>query len=1007
MRTENISPRALPRQNFALMVQGTASNVGKSVLVAALCRIFARRSLKVCPFKSQNMALNSFVDAQGKEMGRAQVTQALAAGLEPCVDMNPLLLKPSSDHVSQLIVKGEVRGSYSALEYHRMKPRLMYEVLDSYQRLAAHYEWMIVEGAGSPAEINLREGDLVNMGLAEELDLPVILVADIDKGGVFASLLGTLELISPSERRRVIACVINKFRGDLSLLQAGIEMFEKKSGLKVLGVIPYLQLELDDEDSLSLRLYDKPQVVQEVLAKEKETDTQLRLAIIRLSKLSNFSDFTALEYYRNLELRYCSSLSELKAYDPDIIVLPGTKASVAELEFLAKEGIDEYLKTLYSSGKALVGICGGMQLLGRKIYDPHQVESQRKEVDALGIMDFSTEFHQDKITRQRRVKSNYLGSYLLEGYEIHHGLSSLDQQARCRELYDHAPGLGYISEDERCLCTYLHGFFDHPRLFEAWVKKIFGVELLSDDQMNMSSRFEAQIERLADSVEQSLDLDYLEERVKDFYRQRSSFQYAASRTNLHDSGSYGSLMLASLSSGSGKTSLSLGLCRAFVTRGIKLKAYKTGPDYIDTAYLSLASGIPAGNLDFFLSHSDELQEAFRQDAHSYELQFVESAMGFYDGLGKEFYNSASDISAQLKIPVILCIPALAYSSTAAAVAYGLMHLRAGVSCLGFIVTQAKSKRHAQLIAEAITEHLGLRYFGAYYYRDELHIDSRHLGLAQLQHTLAFSELEARLEVFAQYVEEDLDLDGILEAVRSYKAQAEHDDSLKLERDTKLSASVPKLTLAYAYDEAFSFYYESSLRYLSKFFKLRPFSPLHDCCLPSCDAVYLGGGYPEVYASGLSDNISMREDIKAKVEYGLPLYAECGGYMYLSRELVDKEGKSYDMVGIFPGRSRMCSKRSERFGYLVACAQEDTQLTSKGQKFRAHEFHYASMEGDGELFECTKLSTQESYKSGRSYKSCLASYAHLDLSAHKDFVDSFFAAAQCYHRKRNEDLMIYK
>lgn len=343
-----------------IMIQGTMSGAGKSLLCAALCRIFKQDGYRAAPFKSQNMALNSYVTADGLEMGRAQVMQAEAAGLEPDVRMNPILLKPSSDVGSQIIVWGEVRGHMTAAEYYDYKKRLIPHVMKAFDSLAEENDIIVIEGAGSPAEINLRENDIVNMGLAEMVDAPVLLAGDIDRGGVFAQLYGTTELLEPSEKARIEGLIINKFRGDEEILRPGLDIIEKKTGIPVLGVVPYVHVDIDDEDSLAPRL--------SVTKVVKPVD----IAVVRLPRISNFTDFAPLEAHPVMGVRYVKSAAELK--QPDMIILPGTKSTVDDLLWMRQNGIEAAVLKLASSGVPVLGVCGGYQMMGENLSDPEHAQ---------------------------------------------------------------------------------------------------------------------------------------------------------------------------------------------------------------------------------------------------------------------------------------------------------------------------------------------------------------------------------------------------------------------------------------------------------------------------------------------------------------------------------------------------------------------------------------------------------------------------------------------------------
>ena len=366
------------------MVQGTMSGAGKSLLCAALCRIFAQDGWRVAPFKSQNMALNSFVTRDGLEMGRAQVVQAQAAGVEPDVRMNPILLKPSSDIGSQVIVNGVVQGNMHAMEYYRRKREYIPAVMEAYNSLAAENDILVIEGAGSPAEINLKKDDIVNMGMAKLVDAPVLLVGDIDRGGVFAQLLGTLMLLEEEEKERVKGLIINKFRGDKTILDPGIEMLEERGNVKVTGVVPYMQLSIEDEDSLSAQL------------ENKETGL-IDLAVIRLPRISNFTDFNVFEQLPDVSVRYVTSVKELG--NPDMILIPGSKNTIGDLQWMRQNGLEAKIKKL--SGQIPIwGICGGYQMLGMSIEDPYGVEQSCKEIRGMELLPEHTVLMPEKTRKQ-------------------------------------------------------------------------------------------------------------------------------------------------------------------------------------------------------------------------------------------------------------------------------------------------------------------------------------------------------------------------------------------------------------------------------------------------------------------------------------------------------------------------------------------------------------------------------------------------------------------------------
>ena len=477
-----------------IMVQGTMSGAGKSLLCAALCRIFAQDGYRVAPFKSQNMALNSFVTRDGLEMGRAQVVQAQAAGVEPDVRMNPILLKPSSDTGSQVIVGGEVRGQMSAAAYFKMKRQLIPEILAAFDSLSEEADIVVIEGAGSPAEINLKADDIVNMGLAKLVDAPVLLAGDIDRGGVFAQLYGTVALLEPEERARIAGLVINKFRGDVDILRPGLAMLEEKTGLPVLGVVPYLHVEIEDEDSLSERLNARDAV------------KPLDVAVIRLPHISNFTDFIPLEQHELLGVRYVQRARELGA--PDLVILPGTKNTMEDLLWLRQSGLEAAVRKLAQAQTPVLGVCGGYQMLGQTLDDPAGTESGKPlSLAGLGLLPTRTTFDAQK--RRTQVRAVALGALFagarMTGYEIHNGRTTVNGGPFCR-LADGTP--------EGCVCknvfgTYLHGLFDSGELTQALVKLLCARKGISPRETRPTSMAEyrqAQFDLLADGVRKALDM---------------------------------------------------------------------------------------------------------------------------------------------------------------------------------------------------------------------------------------------------------------------------------------------------------------------------------------------------------------------------------------------------------------------------------------------------------------------------------------------------------------------
>ncbi len=473
-----------------IMVQGTMSGAGKSLLVTALCRIFTEDGYRVAPFKSQNMALNSYVTKDGLEMGRAQVVQAAACGKEPDVRMNPVLLKPSTDTGSQVIVNGEVLSHMPAQDYYAYKKELIPAVLEAYESLAAENDIIVIEGAGSPAEINLKQDDFVNMGLAALVDAPVLLAGDIDRGGVFAQLYGTVALLEPSERERVKGLLINKFRGDVSLLGSGLSQLEELTGVPVLGVIPYLRLHLDEEDSLAPSLGQK--------AALRPVD----VAVLRLPKISNFTDFAPLEHHPVLGLRYVESADELGS--PDFVILPGTKSTLADLLWLRQTGLEAAVQKLAARDVPVLGICGGFQMLGEELADPDGVEAETPStVRGLGLLPLRTVFAKEK-TRTRvqadvRFRSDTVS---VDGYEIHNGTTEPTDGSGA------SPELLYSKND--VFGTYLHGLFDSGELTEAlakWLCERRGIAYEAVPPKTHDERQEEELIRLASAVREALDMD--------------------------------------------------------------------------------------------------------------------------------------------------------------------------------------------------------------------------------------------------------------------------------------------------------------------------------------------------------------------------------------------------------------------------------------------------------------------------------------------------------------------
>lgn len=489
----------------AIMVQGTMSNAGKSLLAAGLCRIFRQDGYKVAPFKSQNMALNSFITEEGLEMGRAQVMQAEAAGIAPSVRMNPILLKPTNDVGSQVIVNGEVLGIMSAREYFRYKKELVPDIMKAFTSLSEEYDIIVIEGAGSPAEINLKEDDIVNMGMAKLAKAPVLLVGDIDRGGVFAQLIGTVDLLEEDERAMVKGLIINKFRGDKTILDPGIQMLEERSGIPVVGVAPYLQIQVEDEDSLTERFERKQEV------------GVLDIAVIRVPRISNFTDFNPLESIPGVSLRYVQHPRELR--QPDLIILPGTKNTMEDLLWMRENGMEASILKEASRGALIFGICGGYQMLGETLSDPYGVEAGGT-VRGMGLIPMDTVFAKSK-TRTRvtgtfgRISGDWspLSGVELEGYEIHMGESVLKNGAVAATRIRDA-----VSETEKAegavsgsVCgTYVHGVFDREEVVHGLLQALGqkkGVDVTEMKGMDFAAFKETQYDILAAELRKHLDME--------------------------------------------------------------------------------------------------------------------------------------------------------------------------------------------------------------------------------------------------------------------------------------------------------------------------------------------------------------------------------------------------------------------------------------------------------------------------------------------------------------------
>lgn len=488
-----------------IMIQGTMSNAGKSLVTAGLCRVFKQDGYKVAPFKSQNMALNSFITKEGLEMGRAQVMQAEACGIEPSVNMNPILLKPTNDVGSQVIVNGEVLGNMSARDYYKKKTELIPHIMEAYNNLAKEYDIIVMEGAGSPAEINLKENDIVNMGMAKLVNSPVLLVGDIDRGGVFASIAGTLMLLEEDERKMIKGTIINKFRGDVNILKPGLDMIEEITKTPVVGVVPYMELDIDDEDSLSERFNNNGTV------------DLIDIAVIRLPRISNFTDFNTFEYIPGVSLRYVKSVRELK--DPDMIILPGTKNTMEDLKWLRESGLESQILKQAAKGKVIFGICGGYQMLGMELSDPFSVESGGT-MAGMGLLPTKTVFEKEKV--RTRVSGNFnevsgilaeLSYVEFEGYEIHMGQTTYDFNEEELTTIDNVNGEDIIKNDglykDNVYGSYIHGIFDKEEVSKAIVESLCihkGIDYSSISTVDIEKYKEEQYDKLAEGIRNSLDM---------------------------------------------------------------------------------------------------------------------------------------------------------------------------------------------------------------------------------------------------------------------------------------------------------------------------------------------------------------------------------------------------------------------------------------------------------------------------------------------------------------------
>ena len=510
------------------MIQGTMSNAGKSLLCAGLCRIFKQDGYRVAPFKSQNMALNSFITEDGLEMGRAQVVQAEAAGIPPQVEMNPILLKPTNDIGSQVIVNGEVLKNMSAREYFAYKKQLIPDIMKAFQKLEEENDIIVIEGAGSPAEINLKKDDIVNMGLAKMIDAPVLLVGDIDRGGVFAQLLGTLMLLEEDEKERVKGLIINKFRGDKTILDPGIVMLEERGGIPVVGVTPYMQVEIEDEDSLTERF--------RITNDCQDTERQIGLidiAVIRTPRISNFTDFMLLENIPGVNLRYVKNPRELG--NPDMIILPGTKNTMGDLRWLRQSGMESRILKAHAGGCVVWGICGGYQILGQTLSDPEGVEDGGS-MKGFGLLPVTTTFTNEK-TRTRvngrmlHVEGDMktLENLRFEGYEIHMGKTELLEGCPMNQIHDtvkEKDGMDGISHGN-VYGTYIHGIFDKEEIVMEIVRTLAEKKGISMEEVNgvdLKSFKESQYDLLADTLRKHLDMKAIY-RIMGMKRKEENVEY--------------------------------------------------------------------------------------------------------------------------------------------------------------------------------------------------------------------------------------------------------------------------------------------------------------------------------------------------------------------------------------------------------------------------------------------------------------------------------------------------
>lgn len=490
----------------AIMIQGTMSGSGKSLIAAALCRIFSQDGYKCAPFKSQNMALNSYVTAKGLEIGRAQAMQAEAAGKEPSVLMNPVLLKPTTDIGSQVIVGGRPRGNMTAVEYFRYKKELVPEIMEAYNRLSAENDIIVIEGAGSPVELNLQKDDIVNMGMARLADASVMLVGDIDRGGVFSQLLGTLWLLEEQERQRVKGLIVNKFRGDRQLFSSGVKILEERGGVPVAGVVPYMNIVLEDEDSLS-----------EKLSCTNADSVKIDIAVLRLPRISNFTDFDVFSQYKDVSMRYVSKPEQLGK--PDLLIIPGTKSTISDMKYIRESGLERAVKQLVRSGTPVFGICGGYQMLGNKIADPLNTECGG-EICGMGLLECETVFSANKI--QNKISGIFekvggifseLTSKKFEGYEIHMGKTHTGHNMLTKLSDGRYDGM----QNNNVYGSYVHGIFDLKEISGTIVKVLCEKKgiAFTEKTVDRKKYKESQYDILADNVRENLNMELVYRSVFD------------------------------------------------------------------------------------------------------------------------------------------------------------------------------------------------------------------------------------------------------------------------------------------------------------------------------------------------------------------------------------------------------------------------------------------------------------------------------------------------------------